>query len=60
MASTIDDLRERLEKIDAQRLNPFIRVRTDELREVLDELDRLEDEIDGYERKRLEQLKAAK
>lgn len=40
-------LRERLEKIDASRANPYIRIRTDELRELLDDLDGCEGEVDA-------------
>ncbi len=40
-----DDLRERLEKIEAERGNPYMRLRCDEVRTLLDDLDVLDDQV---------------
>lgn len=40
----IDELRERLERIEGERTHPFIRIRTDELRELIEEFEQLEQE----------------
>lgn len=45
--SIADDIRQRLEKLEFERTNPYIRLRCDELRALLDELYACEDENDA-------------
>ncbi len=52
-------LRERLERIEAERTHAFIRLRTAELRELFDELDALEDEVAGLLRANQKAKKSA-
>jgi hypothetical protein len=58
-ASIVEELRERLERIEAERTHAFIRIRTDELRELLDELDALDDQVTGLLRANQEAAKDA-
>lgn len=44
-------IRDRLEKIEGERSNPYIRLSTFELRELFDEIDTLEDQVDELVRK---------
>ena len=41
---SIEEIRRTLDRIEDERINPFIRLRADELREILDALDECEHE----------------
>lgn len=54
---TIEQIRARLDKLEAERTHPFIRLRADELRALLEELDACEDATDELVRQLREKQK---